>query len=140
VEVISLYQMKDDGSGNYGLLRDNLTRKDSFTKWAEMTSKIEGKQYSGQVLIADQQRLEGFTEFSGWDTRDSNNAPKCHAQHDSGRQDKGMKIEYQFSSSSAYCAARNVKPFPGAPTTVGLWIDGDNSSNIWRMRIKDATG
>lgn len=140
VEVISLYLMKDDGSGNYGLLRSDLTRKDSFGRWAEMVSKIEGKQYSGQVLIADQQRLEGFDSFSGWDTKDSNNATRCDAHSDSGRDGNGMKIEYKFSDKSAYCAARNLKTFPGAPTTVGMWIDGDNSSNIWRMRIKDATG
>lgn len=140
VEIISLYLIKDDGSGNYGLLRSDLSRKDSFTRWMEMTGQIEGRAYSGQVLIADQQRLEGFGEFNGWDTKDSSNAKTCHAQHDGGRDGQGMKIEYEFTGSSAYCAARNEKVFPGAPTTVGLWIDGDNSSNIWRMRIKDATG
>lgn len=140
VEVISLYTIKDDGSGNYGLLRSNLTRKDSFGRWFQMTNTIEGKQYAGQVLIADQQRLDSFDSFSGWDTKDSKNTSRCDAHQDSGRDGSGMKIEYKFTASDAYCAARNVKTFPGAPTTVGLWIDGDNSGNTWRMRIKDATG
>lgn len=140
VETIMLYNIRDDGSGNYGILRSNFSAKDSFTRWQEMEGNIETRAYSGQVLIADQQRIDDFTSFDGWDTKESKNAETCEAHQDSGRDGKGIKITYKFTSGDAYCAVRNLKDIPGAPTTVGLWIDGDNSQNIWRLRLQDATG
>ncbi|MBI2589514.1 hypothetical protein HYW32_00560 [Candidatus Berkelbacteria bacterium] len=141
VEIISLYHVKDDGTGNYGMLRTDFTRKDAYDRLQEMLGQIEGRSYSGQVLIADQQRVDDFTTFDNWDTREQANTTRCEARHDSGREGKGMRLYYAFNSNSgsAYCSARKEIPIPGAPTTIGLWIDGDNSSNIWRMRIKDAT-
>lgn len=140
VEIISLYNLKDDGSGHYGLIREDNSRKQSWDRYLDLSTNLEGVGYSGQVLIADQQRIDDFTNFDSWDTKDTKNANRCEARHDSGREGKGVRLYYSFTNSSAYCALHKDIPIAGAPSTIGMWIDGDNSNNLWRMRIKDATG
>jgi len=142
VEIISLYNTQDDGTGNYGILRSDFTHKDSFTRLQQLTMQLEGKAYSGQVLIADQERIDDFTNFDGWSTKDQANVTQCDVRHDSGMEGSGMRLFYHFGSAggSAFCGASKEIPIPGAPAAIGMWIDGDNSNNLWRMRIQDATG
>lgn len=140
VDVISLYNLRDDGTGQYGILRSDFSTKSSFDRMKEVIANGLGNvDYSGQVLIADQQRVDDFSSFNSWNT-ESHNAGQCEVRQDSGRDGSGMKLTYSFTSDSAYCMAKKSIPLHGAPTTVGLWIDGEQSSNIWRLRIKDATG
>jgi polysaccharide biosynthesis protein PslG len=90
-------------------------------------------------LPALQIRAEGDAEVGSEQSIDSAEAPE-------GLPATGveaLRITYRFDAGWKYvCLAPSPGPHPieGKPSHLGMWIRGDGSGNITRMRFIDATG
>ena len=52
-----------------------------------------------------------------------------------------LRIEYSFEAGWKYlCLSPQNQKIDGMPASLGVWIKGDGSGNIPRMRFVDATG
>lgn len=53
-----------------------------------------------------------------------------------------LKMQYQFAPGWSFARVAQESPLalPGRPLGLGLWVYGDGSGNLARMRFRDATG
>lgn len=56
--------------------------------------------------------------------------------------DDALTVTYAFVPGWTFWRAAEQKPttLPGKPTALGLWVKGDGSGNLVRMRFRDSTG
>lgn len=53
-----------------------------------------------------------------------------------------LEIDYEFAPGWTFLQSDlpNAAPVEGKPAALGLWVQGDDSGNLIRMRFRDATG
>jgi polysaccharide biosynthesis protein PslG len=61
-----------------------------------------------------------------------------------GQLAKALQINYEFPKGWKYIVlktmGRTAMPMPGVPRSIGVWVHGDGSGNLLRMRFQDSTG
>lgn len=139
VNKIIQYNLRDDTDASWGMTRRDWSSKEIFSLWQRMINELEGLEYNEPVLLADQRLIDGFgANVDGWVTDGSN--VKAKLSHGGGMDGGGMQVDYDFYEDSGYAEYKKEYALYGAPSALGVFIDGDGSQNIWRLRVKDAYG
>jgi hypothetical protein len=139
VEAIIPYRLWDDTDGSFGILKTDYSKKSSFETMKTAISNLQGKAFSERVSATEQKKIDDFDGgVSSWKkdgvgyTLDLSGA--------TGRNGSGMKFAWTFSSGTGYAIAERFVKLEGEPSGLAVWINGNNSTSVWKLRIKDANG
>jgi hypothetical protein len=147
--AIVSYNLRDDFNfatevnANYGVTTyPSFTNKSAYSQLSQLFSRLDNKNYVGHIeRLGDSRIIDDFEGGTGdWSvqsvgtTVNTSNGPSL-------RGGKEFFFTYQFQNSgNNYTLFRKSIGLGGVPTSLGVWINGDDSRNVWRMRIVDASG
>ncbi|WP_264554719.1 phosphodiester glycosidase family protein [Halocatena marina] len=84
-----------------------------------------------------------FEDPSAWSFSKYPSAVEGAMQFVSGRTGQGLKLSYDFATTTAtraaYARADPLLELPGEPRRLGLWVDGDGNGAWLRATVRDAT-
>lgn len=139
VEKIFTYRLYDQND-SYGLLTSSGGEKPSFGRVRDVASNIGGKGAGTQRFAQEQNVVHGFDSTDGWATKGSVNTSVTLTPQ-AGYKDTGLKISYQYSGDGGYMLMDRESDIDlGTPTAIGIWINGDNTKNTWKIRFRDSQG
>lgn len=138
VERATSYNFRDDNSGQWGVVNSSFGKKESYNRVKDAFANLNNKNFSDVVLATSQSLLDDMNSTDGWD-KDQSNATVSFSSV-GGRHDNAVKLNYSFTSGSAYAELKKPIQTPSGITGFGVWIKGDNSKNLWRFRFKDSNG
>ncbi len=145
LENIIWYDLRNDAGGdanenNYGLVRRDFSEKQAMSAFRAMSNRLEGTRFVDRIDVLNHKMLESFDGFSGW-TLQADGTDAAIAHSDNGRVGKGLEFYYKFKNNgNNYVIFRKPMKIEGSPKAVGVWIRGNDSKSVWRMRITDASG
>lgn len=159
VKAILWYDLRDDDTTNtkeagFGLIRRDNSLKASGIAFQQMTDRMDGRGFLTLREINVEEFITTFDQgIGGWslDLGSGNSTGSLAAA--TGRSNSGgMGINYQFTGGgSSYLrivapqtrVSRLVSRGPavsGQPSSIGLWLKGDNSRTLLFGRMTDASG
>ncbi|GEM_PF-1664211 len=138
VERIFIYRLWDGDA--YGLLTSSLAEKPSYGRVKSVIENISGKGSGSKLSPQTKSTLDNFDAVSSkWDTTPTSNGSTALSTT-TGYSGNGMKISYNFTADAAYAVAEQNIPISGTPSAIAVWINGDNTINVWKFRFKDKNG
>lgn len=141
VQQVLTYNLFDGASqAGYGIANQDYSRKGSFGAVETAIKTISGKTFSEKVAAASAQSIDNFDGgVTAWQD-DGSQAGSVGLSSTAGRNGSGMKFAWNFSGQTSYVIARKQKKLSGEPTGLSIWINGDNQTSVWKLRVKDAAG
>jgi hypothetical protein len=148
VEKVFWYTLHDDIGSPFGLVRfgtgytDYSSRKPAFDAYATMTHELDGARFAERLdLSADRRVVESWNQNNDWVPAVENGTisttiDRAHSGERSAR------IEYLFpTDGNDYVAFRPAQTMGlGHPSSVGLWVSGNNSGHLVQIQLEDETG
>lgn len=141
VDNIISYRLADnDVSTSYGIANSSFDKKSSFSSVSTAIGKLKGASFSERVDAVTKSSIDNFDGgVSGWKDEGSSSG-NVSLSAASGRSGGGMKFSWTFSAGNGYVIASKPTTLNGEPKGLALWINGDNQTSVWKLRIKDNNG
>ncbi len=139
VETIMMHLLRDDANNDYGLVTRSFSQRTAFSRVQKVFQETGSRSYSEELLATDRRQVVDFDTTVGWDERGNSNASTTLATV-SGVDGSALEARYTFSGSTGAVILTKETPIDGTPTALGLYLSGDNSRHIWRIRFEDANG
>lgn len=148
VEKVFWYTLHDDVGSPFGLVRfgtgytDYSSRKPAFDAYATMTHELAGARFEGKLdLSTDRRVVESWDQNDDWVPAVENGSISTTTDRaHSG--ERSARIEYRFpTDGNDYVAFRPAQTMElGHPSSVGLWVSGNNSGHLVQIQLEDETG
>lgn len=139
IERIFPYKLIDGSGDSFGLLTSSLGEKAAFSSIKSTVGSLSGLSTGTKLTPQTKTTLDSLESVSKWDTTPTSNGTTTLSSV-AGYSGNGMKLDYQFSDSSAYAIAEKNIPISGTPSAIAAWMYGDDTKNVWKFRFKDANG
>lgn len=139
VETIIPYRLWDNESDSYGILKTDYSQKSSFNTLKSAIANLQGKEFSERISATEQKAIDNFDSgVTGWKSDGAYYTLDIGSA--SGRNGTGLKFSWTFSSNTGYAIAEKFKSLAGEPTGLSVWINGNDSRSVWKLRIKESGG
>lgn len=139
VDQVFSYLFRDDGSGDWGVVDSGFSKRSAFARVQQAFAATGNQEFDDEIVVVDRTLVDGLDSTTDWGQQFSINAT-ANLTTTTGVHGGGLQIGYSFSASSAAAIVTKEIPISGQPTALGLYIYGDNSRAIWRLRLTDAQG
>ena len=143
------YTLHDDPDSPFGLVRfgsgyaDYSSRKPSFNAFTTMARELAGARFTGTVdLSAGRQVVESWDGAASWVLAGPQNGSLQNSGDRARSGGRAGRYDYRFpSGGNDYVAFRPAAPLSlGTPSSVGLWVSGDNSGHLLQIQLEDQSG
>lgn len=139
VETVVTYRLWDDMDGSYGILKTDYSKKSSFDTLKTAISNLQGKSFSERVSATEQKVIDDFDGgVTSW--KKDGTDYTLNLEPATGHRGTGLKFSWTFSSSTSYAIAEKFIKLEGEPTGLSVWINGNDSRSVWKLRVKDSGG
>lgn len=138
VDKVLSYLFRDDSSGSWGVVDANFGKKSAFTTVKDVLTNTDAA-FSEEVIVVDRRLIDELASTDGWGQQFNNNA-SASLSTTSGIDGTALQAAYTFSGGTGAVILTKEVSIDATPTALGVYLSGDNSRHIWRLRFTDAEG
>jgi polysaccharide biosynthesis protein PslG len=143
------YTMHDDRDSSFGLFRfgggyaDYSSPKPARNAFTTMARELAGARFQSTVDVSsDRREVESWEGATNWVQAGPANGTLVKSAERARSGGHAGRYDYRFpSGENDYVAFRPPSPLAvGRPSTLGLWVYGDNSGHLVQVQLEDQTG
>lgn len=132
------YLFRDDSSGSWGVVDSTFGKKSAFTALRDVFANTDAA-FSEEVIVVDRRLVDELESTAGWGQQFNNNATATLSTT-TGIDGTALQAAYTFSGGTGAVILTKEVAIADTPTAIGVYLNGDNSRHIWRLRFTDAEG
>lgn len=143
------YTLHDDQDSPFGLMRfgsgytDYSSRKPSFDAYTTMAHELAGAHFASTLdLSTSRLVVDGWEGSANWVQAGPANGALVSSSERAYSGNRSGRYDYRFpTADNDYVAFRPAVPLDmGEPSSVGLWVYGDNSGHLLQLQLEDQSG
>ncbi len=149
-ERVLWYKLKDTDINNpYGLfsfgsaLDDYSQPKPSLAAFRTLNQQLAGTTLVGVQQIGTWQVVRDLEDAGAWRITEGTQSTLTRSTQPPHSGTAALQLEYRFASASderVVVVPDTPLPITGSPAHLGMWLYGDGSGHVVRVRVQDAEG